>query len=316
MIQDSSLLFDKTLGECTPQDYLYRCRGCNKNLANNSPASQYQKQKLIQNTVRVASSLYSMNLAGLTVYQKPLKTYEVIGNSGSPYVIGPHVNWNQMSDRSHPHIQVSVTASGSTYRGSSTKRSIVRLRPGSLSPGGIGVDIKHNSYDRYLNRLKGKAPLRRGVIPPYFGEPYIPFNLSRPIYGGKVFKTSIINGCDCPDDSSSDKIIYDEYMKYPSIQDQIYNIEYNNTLSIGDIVWAKKDGNIYNKAIIEDIEGDYAFVKFYIDKSIGIVLLTELILDQSCCASMCICSNEVEHIDVDRRSINYSEECCGVMAID
>ncbi len=33
-----------------------------------------------------------------------------------------------------------------------TKRSITSLRPGAMSPGGSGVDIKHNSYDRYLNR--------------------------------------------------------------------------------------------------------------------------------------------------------------------
>ena len=42
---------------------IYSCRGCNTNLAANNPASQYQRQKLIQNTVRVMSSLYSMNLA-------------------------------------------------------------------------------------------------------------------------------------------------------------------------------------------------------------------------------------------------------------
>jgi hypothetical protein len=34
---------------------LYSCRGCNQNLASDNPASQYQRQKLIQNTVRVKS---------------------------------------------------------------------------------------------------------------------------------------------------------------------------------------------------------------------------------------------------------------------
>ena len=37
----------------------YSCRQCNQNLASNNPASQYQRQKLIQNTVRVQSSLYT-----------------------------------------------------------------------------------------------------------------------------------------------------------------------------------------------------------------------------------------------------------------
>ena len=41
-------------------------------------------------------------------------------------------------------------------RGNSTRSSLTRLRPGSLNPGGKGVDIKHNSYNRYLARIKAK----------------------------------------------------------------------------------------------------------------------------------------------------------------
>jgi len=41
-----------------------------------------------------------------------------------------------------------------------------------------------------LNRLKGKGPVRRGVVPPTFGKP-LPFNPAFPIYGGKTMKTSI-----------------------------------------------------------------------------------------------------------------------------
>ena len=47
-------------------------RNFNRNLAGNDLASQYQRQKIIQNTVRVYASLYTMNLAGLSGYQKPL----------------------------------------------------------------------------------------------------------------------------------------------------------------------------------------------------------------------------------------------------
>jgi hypothetical protein len=101
-----------------------------------------------------------------------------------------------MSDRKEPHVQKVVTSSGSTYGGNSLKRSLVRMRPGAMSPGGIGVDIKHNSYERYLNRLKGKGPLRRGTIPPGFAT-NVPFNPAFPIYGGKTVKTNIINGCHC-----------------------------------------------------------------------------------------------------------------------
>ena len=58
-------------------------------------------------------------------------------------------------------------------------------------------DIKHNSYYRYLARLKGKGPVRRGVIPPQFGVPIV-FNPAYPIYGGKTIKTNIVNHCNCP----------------------------------------------------------------------------------------------------------------------
>ena len=137
--------------------YFYRECNCDTNLTSNTPANQYQRQKIIQNTVRVPSSLYSMNLAALNVYQKPSSTYNVVNVGGTNYTVSPGVNWNQMSDRKEPHLQQFATSSGSTYGGNSTKRSLTRLRPGSMSPGGSGVDIKHNSYERYLNRIKGKS---------------------------------------------------------------------------------------------------------------------------------------------------------------
>jgi hypothetical protein len=186
---------------------VYRKRSCDTNLTSNNKYNQYQRLKLIQNTVRVPSSIYTMNLAGLSVYQYPKNTYQNIPINGSIYQSSPGVNWNQMSDRASPHEQVVTTVSGSSYRGSSTKHTIVRNRPGALSPGGIGCDIKHNSYERYLNRIKGKNPLRRGTIPPTFGSP-IPFNRAFPVYGGKVTKTNIVNGCNCIPDNIIDTLEY------------------------------------------------------------------------------------------------------------
>jgi len=162
------------------------CRGNNFKLNSSDPAYQYQTQKIIQNTVRVPSSLYTMNLGALSVYQKP-----------SP-IIRLGVNWNQMSDRALPHYQTgSGNSQGSAYHGSSLRHTQTRARPGAGTPGGAGVDIKHNSYYRYMDRLKAKKDIRRGVIPPTFGLP-IPFNRAAPIYGGKTVKTAIVEGCDCP----------------------------------------------------------------------------------------------------------------------
>jgi hypothetical protein len=246
----------------------YSCRGCNHNLASNDPASQYQRQKLIQKTVRVQSSLYTMNLAGLSGYQKPSSTYQLLEQAGTQYYAPPGVNWNQMSDRASPANQVTKVASGSSYHSSSTKHSITRDRPGAMSPGGIGVDIKHNSYERRLLRLKGKSVLRRGVIPPNYGAP-IPFNKAYPVYGGKVIKTGIINNCDCPnitDNLAADTLIYGS--KSSAIQDTIFSITYK--FNIGDYVWAKKDvlNSILNKAQIIDIVNGVYTIKFVDDGQI------------------------------------------------
>jgi hypothetical protein len=238
---------------------IYRCRGCNNNLTSNDPASQYQRQKIIQNTVRVPASVFTMNLGALSGYERPNVKYNLVDISGSTYVVSPGVNWNQMSDRREPHVQVVKTGAGSGYHSSSTKRTITSNRPGAMSPGGAGVDIKHNSYDRYLNRLKGKAPVRRGIIPPNFGVPYIPFNRAEPIYGGKIMKTSIVNGCNCPIVSDGDNKLY----KDSAIQDKIFSVSYK--YNVGDYVWGRKlgdiSGDIYKAQIISIKDGLFT-IKF------------------------------------------------------
>jgi hypothetical protein len=155
--------------------------GCNANLSGMDPASQYQRQKLIWNTVRVPASVYMSDLAALSAYEAPLPGFKV--------------NWNQMSDRRNRSFQPTLVAGGSTYHASSVRNTITRCRPGAGCPGGYGVDVKHNSYDRYLNRLKGQGPVRRGVIPPGYGGP-VPARLG--VQGGKTVKTNIVAGCDCP----------------------------------------------------------------------------------------------------------------------
>jgi len=153
--------------------------GCNSNLASSDPASLYQKQKLIWNTVRVPASLYLSDLGALASYEAPLPVF--------------NVNWNQMSDRRNRSFQPTLVAGGSFYHASSVKNTITRCRPGAGCPGGYGVDVKHNSYYRYMNRLKAQGPIRRGKIPPEYGIIPVPG-----VKGGKSVKTNIVSGCDCP----------------------------------------------------------------------------------------------------------------------
>jgi hypothetical protein len=182
---------------------IYRKINSYNNMASNDPSTQYYRQKIIQNTVRVSSSLYTMNLGALNVYQTGKKE-----NGG--------VNWNQMSDRREPHVQ--------QFKSGSNSSAVWRKTgPGAMSSGGVGVDVKHNSYERYLNRLKGRKPLRRGVIPADFGT-YIPFNRANPVYGGKTLKTAIVNGCTCPEPNSDSRI-------YASgIQDEINDVMFTGAL--------------------------------------------------------------------------------------
>lgn len=154
--------------------FYYRWRSFNST----TPAVQYQNQKIIQKTVRVNSSLYTANLGPLTAYT-------------------PGVCWNQMSDRTIPSIQKVTIPTGINNSLNCSHYSVTSSKPGSQTPGSKGCDIKHNSYDRYLNRLKGKGPLRRGDVSLNYGK-NITFNRSYPVYGGKTIKTNIISNCDCP----------------------------------------------------------------------------------------------------------------------
>lgn len=233
--------------------YYYRYRSCNANFPNRtktsvsgfSPADQYQKLKIIQNSVRVYGSLYTSNLGPLTAYRNPNEEFH-------------GVCWNQMSDRPVPSVQRATIPTG--YATSMNRRhtSVTSSKPGCQTPGGKGCDIKHNSYDRYLNRLKGKGPLRRGVVPPAFGTP-IPFNVAVPVYGGKTMKTNIIDTCVCPIHGAAyqNRRIYNNplWQPYPTA---------NYGFQVGDYVYAVQTGtNFYAKAEVINVQDNKIYtIKF------------------------------------------------------
>ena len=246
--------YAKQLG--VPPHY-YRWRSCDPHFPNRTqtnvggftPADQYQKLKVIQRTVRVDGSLYVANLGPLTAYRKPV-------NNPTEGLYG--VCWNQMSDRPVPSVQRATIPTG--YATSLNRRhtSVTSSKPGSQTPGGKGCDIKHNSYDRYLNRLKGKGALRRGVVPPQFGRP-IPFNNAYPVYGGKTMKTNIVDaGCDCPitDTRAQNRRLYDNplWQPYPS---SAYGF------SVGSYVYAIQQGQSqYSRALVLSNTDDVYVIQF------------------------------------------------------
>ena len=201
--------------------FFYRECNCDTNLTSNTPANQYQRQKIIQNTVRVSSSLYSMNLAALNVYQKPSSVYSVIDVGGSNYIVSPGVNWNQMSDRKTPHLQPFATSSGSTY------------------------------------------------------------------------------GCNCPDGSNNDSVIYND----PYTQPQPYNLGF----SVGQIVYAKEGSNdYYSKATIITVINDNDYIVRFEDN-----VEEEKTMDELRLYFPCNCSS-TEPVIVERvpsGSSIYGGEC-------
>ena len=137
------------------------CSSCQKAVACTAEITQ----KRIWNQVRVPSSLYAMNVGSLTSAAERLQN-------------GPRVNWNQRSDRQQASLQKAVHPS----HGNSTKSTLTSNVPGSCAPGGKGVDIKHDSYARYLNRKKAGNLRTQGTQ----------HRATKPLYGNKTYATNVV----------------------------------------------------------------------------------------------------------------------------
>jgi hypothetical protein len=125
-----------------------------------------------------------------------------------------------------------------------------------------------------LNRIKGKAPLRRGVIPPTFGEP-IPFNRALPVYGGKTVKTNIVNNCNCPI-ASEDNLLYENplYQPLPNI---------GCIFGVGEYVYATKEGSpYYVRALILSESPEQIFLVQFDDLTTAEKTCSELKIYFSC----------------------------------
>jgi len=117
--------------------------------------NEFITQRRLWNQVRVPSSLFAMNVSSLTIGSSRMKT------------INGQTN-NQSSDQGVPAIQNNPLPS----HGNSRKTTLTSLKPGACMPGGKGVDIKHNSYARYLGRkksanLKTQPAIQAATIPLY-----------------------------------------------------------------------------------------------------------------------------------------------------
>ena len=132
---------------------------CDTSLCQNQILKQTEKH--IQNQVGVSESQYvdvksAISIGGDLIQNK--REYdsnsEFNSKCGSIKKTLPNYPYRNLSDRSTASKQPHYVPS----RGySSVHSSVTSNKPGSMVPGGTGVDVKHGSYARYLGKLK--API-------------------------------------------------------------------------------------------------------------------------------------------------------------
>ena len=191
----------------------------------------------IQNQARVSESQYLESVEAVTV------AADVLGFKGSAQeftsmrssVWGDANNLRNQSDRSTPSRSgmwtgtaavrapaFGVSAGKAGYvnvptRGNSTKSTITANRPGAMTPGGQGVDVKHGSYHRYLAKKKGLLLTKPSVNARTTPTPLIPLRqnpnalnkinnsatMNNMVYKFSLVSTSGAEGQGCTDCSNS-----------------------------------------------------------------------------------------------------------------
>lgn len=147
-------------------------------------------QKKIQRVVGVSESEFVSNLASAVVSNGSRLTQRQI-NTLTPASLRPFYGagtWNQASDRALP-------------AGSRIKKP----KTGSSIHVGVGVDVKHNSYARYLARLKGKNLKVKNVSNTILQQIVNTLNKNKPVVNNKPLPLMIVqqagktqNVCACP----------------------------------------------------------------------------------------------------------------------
>lgn len=160
------MAYQKIISKCLDQEFpdVIQCTTCSTscNIGSNCEWNkQVSTQKKIWKLTGASSSQYQENLTAMSVIDS----------------LGPCIkHWRQDSDRQSP--------GHSTYY---VPRSRTRDRPGGSGIISDGVDVKHNSYARYLVRKKGKTLIVKHSL-----------NISAlpvPIKGNKQYANGFVTKC-------------------------------------------------------------------------------------------------------------------------
>lgn len=198
------------------QDSHIQCRGCGSlptlqfcNSIDCKNARQKNIEARIQNQVGVSQN--QMNSVRSSFYIREINGNNVGGTlSGglpSSRVWGNSKNLRNQSDRLNIHYQKNNNV---PTRGNSIKSSVTSNRPGSMCPGGKGVDVKHGSYARYLGKIKANNIEEKKMGPFNILEQDVNGSVSRlklltnergsrnrPVVNNKLFRFSIVNTGKC-----------------------------------------------------------------------------------------------------------------------
>ena len=130
------------------------CSNCD----NISSINLTRNEKRIQNQISVHGSQLIGLRSAFTIAEDflDLSVNDPVSGISRPSSMNwsSRYNLRNQSDRRVPH---GMLFNNIPTRGNSVRSTITSNRPGGMSPGGNGVDVKHNSYARYLGKLKGKT---------------------------------------------------------------------------------------------------------------------------------------------------------------
>lgn len=160
------------------------CRACYCGNNDNSGCSQrYPPYPYVcsqENTASGFKKICKVNIPRVkseSMYASSLAARNTRGGPANrPIARFSMVNWNQSSDRAVPGVQkVHVS------------RQRTRHRPGGNGQVGFGVDVKHDSYQRYLNRKKGNLKIQLFANNPEYYNKGCPCSEDDPRFSNRAY---------------------------------------------------------------------------------------------------------------------------------
>lgn len=130
---------------------------CEEHLSNNyitSPDYVANPGCIHCTQIQESSKVNTLKIIDKSVRQHSSSRTDVAKTRSAKDKLGCNMKWSWHNQSSKS--QAGLVSKNVPSRGNSTKSTLTRHRPGAASAPGLGVDVKHGSYERYLLRKKYK----------------------------------------------------------------------------------------------------------------------------------------------------------------